>query len=374
MAQVTMRDCIVMTPALLRDQAQRAGELTAPLVADLGARPWRRVLLVASGSSFTACTCVQPYLEGVLGVPVAVVHPFTFARYTAARLTADDFAVVVSQTGASTNCLDALAATRAQGLPARVLTTIPTSDCAQAADRVYNWGCGPEAVDYVTFGPMTLIAYLLRVGAQVAEARGLSGAVAACNEQLEQAAAAHAEVLRCTDAFIKRVYQQLMQMSRVYVLGCGCNFGTALEGALKVGETVKVLAVGYEQDEFLHGPALQLAPTYSAFVIDGGDVTTEHARHVHEGLTRVTPNAYLIKPAALMSDAERADPRVLGLPMACPEPYTCLYTLPVFQVIAATLSADLACLPAHPLYYEMNKVIDFRTAAYRTDHPARDPA
>lgn len=374
MSKITMRDCIEMTPDAVRGQIERSDELAGGLAAALAGRAWRRVVLVASGSSYTASMCARPYLARMLACPVEVLFPFTFTHYERAVTGTDDFVLVVSQSGASVNCLDALEAARAAGAAARLLTAVADSDCARMADEVYTWGCGEEAVGYVTFGPLSLATYLMQSAARAADiasgACGAEGAATACVREIEHAIAAHGEVLARADAFVKRAYQQLMQMDRVYVLGCGSNYGTALEGALKIGETVKVLAVAYEQDEFLHGPALQLNPRYTVFVIDGGDETTAHARHVYQGLRKVCPNAFLVKPEALCSRDEHADPNVVALPPSGTEPFSFLYSLPVFQVIASTLSADLDSLSSHPLYYEMNKIIDFRTAKYRTDHPA----
>ena len=73
-----------------------------------------------------------------------------------------------------------------------------------------------------------------------------------------------------------------------------------------------------------------------------------------------------------MAAEELADPRVVALPIEGDEPFTFLYCLPVFQTVASTLSSDLDSLPSHPLYYEMNKVIDFRTEEFRAEHPAEE--
>ena len=35
-----------------------------------------------------------------------------------------------------------------------------------------------------------------------------------------------------------------LRCERVYVIGAGANYGTALEGAVKIGETVHTVAVG----------------------------------------------------------------------------------------------------------------------------------
>lgn len=372
MKAMGMRDCINATNSVIRAQLERGEELVRPLAESFEAAHPQRMVLIASGSSYTAACMVRPYLARALDMSVDVTFPYTFAEYDAPHLKSGVYALVISQSGASVNCVDALNAMRATGCHARLLTSNPHADCADVSDEVFDWNCGEEAVGYVTFGPMSLAAYLMLFAARVRSARGDALCETECRAQISAAVEAHAEVCDLADSFVKNNYPYLMQMDRVYVLGCGCNYGTALESALKIGETVKVLAVGYEQDEFQHGPALQIDPTYTLFVLDGGDATSGHASLVHRGLTMVAPNSYLIKPRSLLTDDERADRRVLGLPMDCPEPFSCFYILPVLQVVAATLSGDLDSRRSHPLYYRMAEVIDFRTEAYRKNHPANE--
>ena len=365
-----MRDCINAAVPVMCAQLDQGGELVSPLVQSFMTACPQRMVLVASGSSYTAACMVRPYLERTLGMSVEVTFPYTFGKYDVSGLDADVYALVISQSGASVNCVEALNAAREAGITARLLTSNPRADCSFVSDEVFDWGCGEEAVGYVTFGPMSLTAYLMLFAARVRTVRGDSSYEKECRSQIAAAVLSHAEICDLADAFVKDNYPYLMQMDRVYVLGCGCNYGTALEGALKIGETVKVLAVGYEQDEFQHGPALQIDPTYTVFVLDGGDATSEHASLVHRGLTLVAPNSYLVKPRSLLSFDEREDRRVLGLPMDCPEPFSCFYILPVLQIVAATLSRDLDSRKSHPLYYRMTEVIDFRTKSYREVHPA----
>ena len=54
--------------------------------------------------------------------------------------------------------------------------------------------------------------------------------------------------------------------------------GVALEGALKIGETVHVPSPAYEVEEFIHGPNLQLTPGYTLFFFDAGDAAGERTR------------------------------------------------------------------------------------------------
>ena len=56
-------------------------------------------------------------------------------------------------------------------------------------------------------------------------------------------------------------------MSWVYSCGAGANYGTALESALKMGETIHIPSCCYEIEEYIHGPNLQLTPQYNVIFL-----------------------------------------------------------------------------------------------------------
>lgn len=364
MALVTMKDYIYETPHRVLHNLSVAKKLVDPLVNLYTQKNYDQITFVASGSSYTALHCARNHLCKTLQTDIKIINPFTFAHYDYQYVKDNHFVVIVSQSGASTNCIDALKKLSEINHEKYVLTGNVNSDCKKYADQMIDWGCGTETMGYVTLGVVTLIVFLMLFAVYVAKKNNISDQVDDCQNQIKQAMELHKLVCQKTETFISQNYQALMQMDNTYILGCGSNYGTALEGALKIGETVKILAVGYEQDEFLHGPALQLNPHYSVFVIDGGDETSQHANQVFSALEKVTPLSYMI------TSQQMNHPHVLSINNSCDEPFTCLYYLPFFELIAEVISNDINSKKSHPLYYEMNKVIDFRTQEFRKNHAA----
>jgi len=361
---VTMKDYIYATPQKVLENITNSQKLVQPIVELYTKKEYKQIILVASGSSYTAIHCARNYLCQRLQIDVKVINPFTFSEYDYQYVKDDDFVVIVSQSGASTNCISALQKLDQIGHEKYVLTGNIESDCQKYADVMLDWGCGIETMGYVTLGVVTLVVYLMLFAVYAAKSLNKGDYIEYTKSQITKAMTNHQYVCKETEEFIQKHYQALMQMDRVYVLGAGSNYGAALEGALKIGETVKVLAVGYEQDEFLHGPALQLSPKYTVFVIDSGDQTSHHAKQVFEGLLKVVKNTFMISSSSLDHS------HVLCVQDPCDEPFTCLYHLPFFELIAEIISTDLDSKKSHPLYYEMNKVIDFRTSEFRKKHSA----
>ena len=194
MEKHTMRDYVLQTPAILRRLLTEHWE--APLAAAFAARPVRILRLVASGSSYNAALCVRPYLRKWLSCEVLITEPFTFCTYECQQ-PEDELAVVISQSGYSTNALQALDAIHAKGRTAIGITSDPASDLRLHADLLIDYGCGPESVGYVTMGVTSLGLFLCLFALQAAYAAGrLSGAaLAAEREKLFRLADAYEQAI-----------------------------------------------------------------------------------------------------------------------------------------------------------------------------------
>lgn len=109
---------------------------------------------------------------------------------------------------------------------------------------------------------------------------------------------AHRALQASADKFYRTHRRDLLGMGPCYVLGFDQAWGVALEGALKLGETVKVPAFAYEAEEFNHGPNLQMTPAYTVFLVD--DLARGHERMValYRACRHVTDHAFLLTATA----------------------------------------------------------------------------
>ena len=87
---------------LLEDDA-----LCAPVVDLCRQKKPETIWLVASGSSYNACVCAQPYMERWMDSKVELMTPFTVLYYTPA-IREDDLVLVITQSGLSTNAIAVL--------------------------------------------------------------------------------------------------------------------------------------------------------------------------------------------------------------------------------------------------------------------------
>ncbi|MBP3885771.1 MAG: SIS domain-containing protein [Olsenella sp.] len=368
-SDVTMLTYVRETPQAIVQNADDRVRLTAELVDVYLARPYRCVWVIACGSSANAAWCARPLMRKCLGHPVEVVKPATFL-YSDFEPGEDTLCFVVSQSGCSTNAIWALDRLRELGRPAIGITANLDSTFRDHADLLVDYGAGTELVGFVTKGMVTLVEFLMLFSIEAAERTGRLWAAEhdSLVDQIRAAGALYARVQEHADEFLERHFKALTSMSVLYALGFDASFGTALEAALKVGETVKIPSFAYEAEEFNHGPNLQLTPSYTCFFVDDGGRGSGRLRQLYRATRHVTDRAFMIStrtdavgPVAADTSvagvgADTDDPCVLALPAGGAERTIApLYQLPFFQVLAYRVSEALGTWDKHPLLARFEK-------------------
>ena len=87
-------------------------------------------------------------------------------------------------------------------------------------------------------------------------------------------------------------------MKNVWLFSAGSGLPVAIEGALKIGETVHIHATPYECEEFLHGPCYPFDPNYTVIAIDTNDDSSARINQIYQACKKVTDHAYIITSQA----------------------------------------------------------------------------
>jgi len=358
----TMQNYVEETPAVVAKNVARSAKLTAPLVDEFVKGGYKDIWIIACGSSYNASYCARPLMRKVLGMEVKVVTPFFF-NYYEDDLKADDFVFVISQSGCSTNSIMALDHLRKMGRRAIGLTGNLDSDFRDHADLLVDYGVGIEKVGYVTKGVVTLAEFLMLFALEAGRRLGTLTAakVQSYKDEILAAAKAHVQVQADTWKFIERHYKALTAMSVVYSCAGGSNYGVALEGALKIGETIGVPSFAYDAEEFIHGPNLQMTPNYTVFFVDSADRASARVREIYKGVRQITDRAFII------TDRATKDPNALVVktrldPLVAPLAY-----LPFYELISYKVTEDIHRWRKHPLMAEVKAIAKSKTASYKTN-------
>lgn len=344
----TMLTYIEETPVQLELNNKNSKELTKELVNLYLQKKYKTIWIVASGSSSNASNCAKPFMMKYLDCNVEIVPPNTFL-YSDLTYTDNDFIVVISQSGCSTNSIAALKKLKSINKTVIGITGNVNSDFKDYADIVIDYGVGEETVGYVTKGVTTLAQFLMLFALE-ASGKGFI-------EELNDIPNRHKIIQEETNAFYEKNKNLLTSMTVSYACGFMQGYGIATEAALKIGETVQIPSFAYEAEEFIHGPNLQLTPNYTLFFIDDLSKGSKRLEHIYLASRSVTDRCFAITNSKLVDDDH-----AIRLPFEIKEPLLSpLYLLPFFQILAYRITTDLNKWHRHPMFKDFEKLVSCKT-------------
>ncbi|MBR5754867.1 MAG: SIS domain-containing protein [Erysipelotrichaceae bacterium] len=290
----TMLDYIKESPGIELDIIDNSSDYTRELtdfcLNDKG------LCFIASGSSYNACLCARYFMQHVLGMEIRLVTPFTFLNHDMEYLKDMNF-IGVSQSGCSTNTLNALQALKDRGIRTACLTGRKDCDASDITDLLVDWHAGEEKIGFVTKGVSTLTCFLMCFAVELALKKSIIGQdeYIKFKDKLRQAVNLQPEMMDNTIKVFNERRDDFISPRRVIILSSGPNLGTATEGALKMSETSCITAMACEAEEFLHGPLYPSTPDDLIILIDNNkDACSERIIDIANALKDITDKVYLI--------------------------------------------------------------------------------
>lgn len=362
-AKPTMETYIEMSPRVFEENLTRADALVGGLVERYARRGLRDLRFVASGSSYNSCVAARPFAERVLGVRVDV---FTPSRYLDELerldvMASDAFEVFVSQSGCSTNIIEAVRAARSRGHETVALTGNVEADLRDEVDAIFEYGVGNETVGFVTMGVLTLMEFIALFSLATAEALGAidGDGRSAWMGRLSEVPDMHREMQRRAHALMDADREAFLAPGHAFMCGAGAAYGIALEGALKWQETLKAPAIALEPEEYIHGPNMQLTPRSTALFLDPS-LAPGRTHEIYRATRAVTDHAYLLACYGI----EDGDANAICLGRDVEPEVAPFVLLPAVQVFVGRAMRELGCEPCHPLFDRFERVVSCKTADY----------
>ena len=268
----TMLDYIKETPLVVNDIIDHSHEYSKDLVDLYVTNQFSGITLIASGSSYNGCLTIVPFIKHILNIDVFLYTPFTFVNHELPFIK-DHLFLGVSQSGCSTNTLDALKALKEKGRKCACLVGRDDCDAKDIADLTVNWRVGEEKVGFVTKGVTSLAAFLMCFTLELGRALGSvnENKYIHAKGQLKKTQQIQPLMLEETMKIFEKQKDLFYKPSRVILLSSGPGLGVASEGALKIAETSCIDAFAYEAEEFLHGPVYPCKPDDLFLLIDNSD-------------------------------------------------------------------------------------------------------
>lgn len=213
----------------------------------------RRIIFVACGTSWHAGLIGEYLFEDLCGIEVKVEYASEF-RYRNPVIHPDDVVIAISQSGETADTLAAIELAKSKGAFVYGICNVVGSSIARATHSGTYIHVGPEIGVASTKAFTGQVTVLVMMAMMLAKMKGL------IDEEK------YREVLRGLIAMpdnIKEVlgqHEHIQSVASIFTyarnflyLGRGCNYPTAMEGALKLKEISYIHAEGCPAAEMKHG-------------------------------------------------------------------------------------------------------------------------
>ena len=220
-----------------------------------------KIFIVACGTAYHAGVVGKYYLEQMARIPVEIDIASEF-RYRSPLVDQNTLALVISQSGETSDTLAALKEAKRLGARTLAITNVVGSSIAREADQViYTWA-GPEIAVASTKAYTTQLVSVCMLAIYIAGLRDTlePEKIKTLIRGLRELPAQAHELLEDVEP-IKTFAQQYGFSEDVFFIGRSLDYAVALEGALKLKEISYIHAEAYAAGELKHGTL--------ALIIDG---------------------------------------------------------------------------------------------------------
>eukprot|EP00667_Euglena_gracilis_P004860 EG_transcript_4891 len=213
----------------------------------------RRLLMFACGTSYHSALAVRIAIEELTDIPVALELASDFQDRTP-PIYRDDVCCFISQSGETKDTLNALEYCLAKGAFTIGFTNTVGSSIARKTNCGVHLNAGAEigvaSTKAYTSQIVALLMFALLISNNRVSMRKRRQAIMQAMGQLPR----HVEQVLALDPEIKKIAEELTHSRSMLVMGRGYQYGTCLEGALKIKEISYIHTEGIHSGELCHGP------------------------------------------------------------------------------------------------------------------------
>ncbi|MEX0777484.1 MAG: glutamine--fructose-6-phosphate transaminase (isomerizing) [Phycisphaeraceae bacterium] len=213
----------------------------------------RKFILTGQGTAYHAGLIGEYLLEELTRIPAECEYASEF-RYRNPIIEDGTYVIAVSQSGETTDTLEALREARERGAGALGVVNVVGSTMSRETDAGVYLRVGPEIGVASTKAFLGQVAVLSLIALFIGRRRHLSTELMADYlAQLDQVPDMIGRVLKQSQR-IRTCVEKVVNRENWLFLGRGYNYPVALEGALKLKEISYIHAEGMPAAEMKHGP------------------------------------------------------------------------------------------------------------------------
>ncbi|MBU3183156.1 SIS domain-containing protein [Clostridium psychrophilum] len=256
------------------------------------------IYFVSHGSSNNAAIAVSDFLSRYANVRVYCYTPANFL-YNCTTISYEErsktLLIAISQTGTSRGTIEAVKKAKYLGFSVLGITAIKDSPLDKLSDIQLPLNCGVENSNAKTKGYSCTLMILMLLSIAIGLKKG-------CMDK-QQSNKIFDELKNCVDelADITKTIIKWCETTKFgenikngFVIGCGMNYGTALEGQLKLMETMCIPTMFNDIEEFSHGMHRAINKNSTVILLNSEHICKELTEKTFEYLKNKTDKVIMI--------------------------------------------------------------------------------
>jgi glucosamine--fructose-6-phosphate aminotransferase (isomerizing) len=316
-----------------------SGELLLAELKSININKYKRVNIVACGTSWHAGLVGKFYIEKFAKIPVEVDIASEY-RYRDTIIDEETLFIAISQSGETADTIAAMRLAKSRGAGILSICNVIGSTIPRESDATFFTHAGPEIGVASTKAFTTQVIALLMLALYFAqekqtlnhvEIRNILTEIVKLPEKMEEALK--------LDSHIEEMAKDFKSFPSFLYLGRNVNYPIALEGALKLKEISYIHAEGYPAGEMKHGPIALIDKNMPVFIIaTDSKVYDKVLANIQE--VKARDGIVIATVTEGNKDVEKFTEYCIKLPAAVEELSVFLNSI-VIQLLAYHISAEL---------------------------------
>jgi len=261
----------------------------------------KKVIFFGSGTSYNVSHLATYYFKHIANVAAEAQYPTVFINYekpdwTGCLKSEEILFVGISQSGTSISTIEVMKHAKKNGYHTLAITGNLESEITKYVDTKVHLLVGDELTPPETKGYTVSVLSVYLWALECAKALGrISGDEYVQSMKETEALIQNFEtVIQESEAWYDRNKTTIVNSDRIYVLGYGIDFATALEGQLKIGEMLRLPTIGFEIEEYSHGPTMAIKPNQTIFMVGSQEAEFERMLHFNKSFKKYTDRVHIV--------------------------------------------------------------------------------
>ena len=241
-------------PSVVKRTIEEELDRTRKIAQEIRSSSFDMIYITGSGTSYHAGLASQYALSNLTNLMTSIIPASEFQSWIPTKVPRRVLLMAISQSGESSDVLEAAEAALDRGMSLLAVTNTPGSRLAEISHYHLLPRSGKELAIPATKTYVTQLMSIFMLSVELARDTVDPEELARIRDGLYEAPQSLKDVLRSLNGPVRDIAQEYRDTNFLFLLGSGPNYATALEGALKLKETCTIFAEGFATREFLHGP------------------------------------------------------------------------------------------------------------------------